>query len=217
MSKNNIQWRLKRIVKLILEHKWPEVRYAFFRALGLLDFGIIELEALNLSTEQANAHESSGGFDLERIIHSLEIKSEDNILDLGCGKGGAIISFAKSPFSKITGVEISPLLVKIAKRNIKLIGIRYVEIFCCDAREFHDMDIYNYIFLFNPFPCNVMVTVMENIKESLTRRPRILNMIYVNPICHDMIMSGGVFNQFRNVEHSWIKRGVIIYKSQEWN
>lgn len=217
MSWKNIQRRLKRIVKLILEHKWPEVRYAFFRALGLLDLGIVELEALDLSSDQAARHESSGGFMLERIIESLEIKSEDKILDLGCGKGGAIISIAKFPFSQITGVEISPLLVEIANRNIKLVGIRNIEIYCCDAREFHDLEKYNYIYLFNPFPCNVIITIMENIKESLKRRPRVLNMIYVNPICHDTIKSSGVFHQFRSVEHPWYNRGVMIYKTQEWN
>jgi SAM-dependent methyltransferase len=215
--RKNMQRRLKRILILILEHKWPEVRYAFFRALGLLDLSIVEVESLNLSGEQANRHESSGGFQLENILGSLEIKSEDKIVDLGCGKGGAIISIAKFPFSQISGVEISPLLVAIANRNIKLVGIRNVEIFCCDARAFHDLDKYNYIFLFNPFPSDVIVEVIENIKGSLKRRHRVLNMIYVNPICHDMIKSSRVFHHFWNVEHPWYKLGVMIYKSQEWD
>lgn len=119
--------------------------------------------------------------------------------------------------SKMLFVPKNSNIGTAVNRNIKLVGIRNAEIVCFDAAEYDDLDKHNYIYLFNPFPSNVMVKIMQNIKKSLKRNPRVLIMIYLNPIDNEIINNSGVFNQFRNVEHSWMKRGTMIYYSQDRN
>jgi predicted rRNA methylase YqxC with S4 and FtsJ domains len=68
------------------------------------DLGI----ALN---RQPHHYSSSGNKYLENVLQNLNIQPTDNIIDLGCGKGGALITMAKFPFKEIYGVEYSEGLV----------------------------------------------------------------------------------------------------------
>ncbi len=40
---------------------------------------------------------------LQRVVKRLPITSNDAILDVGCGKGGAFVTFSKYPFWKLGG------------------------------------------------------------------------------------------------------------------
>src|SRR5262245_36806814 len=66
-----------------------------------------------------NFHYSlSGKRFLEGALKSLPITSDDALLDFGCGKGGALVTFSKYPFRKLAGVELSSELYTIAQHNI---------------------------------------------------------------------------------------------------
>jgi len=135
------------------------------------------------------------------IMAHFNITPSDAIVDYGCGKGGILISLSKYPFSKITGVEISPDLVEIAKNNIRKLKMRNVEIECCDAAEFNQLNNYNYFYFFDPFPCNVMQDVIDNIEKSIHDEPRKITIIYLNPICHDLIESGNILKKTKELPH----------------
>ena len=53
---------------------------------------------------------------LPNLLKLMEIKSSDNILDLACGQGFFTREFAKLG-AKVTGVDISNDLIKIALNN----------------------------------------------------------------------------------------------------
>ena len=170
--------------------------------MGRLDFKTITTDDLKLSAERSYSYSDSGREDLQKVLVALNIKKGDAVIDFGCGKGGALIALADYPFSKITGVEISGELAEIARKNLAKLKISDVEIVCCDATEFHELDDYNYIYLFNPFPCPVLRAVMENITLSLSARKRRITIIYLNPECHETIIEKGVFQKVKELEHS---------------
>ena len=69
-----------------------------------------------------------------------------NILDIGCGWGSS--TFHLSKFSKnVTSIDISPVAINGAKKNIKLNGIENIQILEMDAEklEFPDSS-FNYLF-----------------------------------------------------------------------
>jgi SAM-dependent methyltransferase len=169
--------------------------------LGQIDLKLVTIDTLNLSSENCNSYSDSGRNDLQNLLSTLNITKRDTIIDFGCGKGGALITFADYPFSKITGIEISNELVIIAQKNLSKLKIINAEIFCCDAKEFNMIDDYNYIYLFNPFPCSVMRIVIKNITSSITKRKRRINIIYLNPECHNVIIENGVFSKVKEIKH----------------
>jgi len=193
---------LQSALSLLCKGDWREFYIRTLIVLGCLDLKTTTVDDLDLSPERSHSYSDSGRDDLQKVLTGLDIQEGDAVVDFGCGKGGALITLAAYPFSKITGVEISKDLAEIASKNLARLKISHVEVICCDATEFHALDDYNYVYMFNPFPCTVLRSVMENITLSLQARKRKITIIYLNPACHDTIIAQGVFHKVKEVEHS---------------
>lgn len=134
------------------------------------------------------------------------------MLDLGCGKGGAMITLRKYRFDRVDGLDISPEMIHIAEENFRRLGMLNVRVYCADAESFQDYDEYTYLYMFNPFTCGVVEKVLANILKSLDRRPRTLTIIYCNPVCGDALMSTGRFEKTAEFRHvRWMP--IFVYKS----
>jgi protein-L-isoaspartate O-methyltransferase len=166
-----------------------------------IDLDNASLLELKLSEEQSHYYANSGGADLEIVLEALKITHQDSILDFGSGKGGALITFSKYPFTKITGIELSPKLVEIAEKNLANLGIKNISMSVGNATDFTDLGEYNYFYFFSPFPANVMSAVVKNIRASLVQQPRKVMIIYFNPEFHDAIVSGSPFVKTREFHH----------------
>ena len=60
----------------------------------------------------------------------------DAILDFGCGKGGAMVSFLDYGFKKVGGVEYETKIYEVAKENFNRLGIKNeIELLNEDARN----------------------------------------------------------------------------------
>jgi len=57
-------------------------------------------------------------------------------IDIGSGKGRALLMAAEYPFRRIVGVELLPELHAIARENIAKCADRRVELLCTDARDY---------------------------------------------------------------------------------
>ncbi len=139
-------------------------------------------------------------------------QEDDAIFDFGCGKGGAMITFLDYGFKKVGGVEFEKEIYDTMISNFNKIGIRFAEsheMSCAkneavciygDARECREvLDGYNWFYYFDPFDRNVFIQTIENIGNSLKRRPRRVYVININPTFHDEIVDSGFFvltNQF---------------------
>jgi len=189
---------LKNGISLLRGGEWREFLIRLRIYLGHVDLKYDPTEAVS---ERTHYYSDSSGIEFDEIISSFDITSKDAIVDFGCGKGGILISLTKFPFSKITGVEISPEYVEIAKENIRKLRIRNVEIQCCDAADFTQLDEYNYFYFFDPFPCVVMKDVLGNIEKSILEHPRKVTIIYLNPFCHDLIESSDIFRKTAELTH----------------
>ena len=170
---------------------WRYLPYkAKMRLLGI-DLSLVNVDHIALSHERSHMHSDSGGPDLKRLLDMLPIERSDAVIDMGCGKGGAMLTLAKYPFARIDGVEISESLTRIARRNIERLKIANAHIFCSDAADFSDLDRYTHVYMCNPFPEPVMRCVLSNINDSLLRRDRTLTLIYRNPIFNGLLLEYG--------------------------
>lgn len=200
---------LKHGLMLLCRGQWRELQIRLRIALGQIDLKVDPTETVS---ERTHYYADSGGLAFDRILANFAISAADAIVDFGCGKGGVLISLSKYPFSRITGVEISPDLADIARDNIRKLRISNVDIRCCDAADFKQLDTYNYFYFFDPFPSVVMAGVLGNIEQSLTRQPRKVTLIYLNPFCHDLIEAGQVFSKTAALEH--FEHDCFIYSNR---
>lgn len=189
---------LKHGLLLLSRGQWRELLIRLRIAMGQIDLKVDPTEAV---TERTHYYADSGGLAFDKIMGHFDISPADAIVDFGCGKGGTLISLSKYPFARILGVEISADLVAVARRNLRKLKIENVELRCCDAAEFKELDDFNYFYFFDPFPCVVMAQVLANIEQSLAGRPRQVTLVYLNPFCHDLVAAGGTFEKIGELDH----------------
>jgi SAM-dependent methyltransferase len=141
--------------------------------------GIVTLEELNLSPEDAHEHATTSDyFDLIKLLAKLNVRSK-TIVDLGCGTGSAIAIFRLFGFLKVYGVELSDRLAMIATTNFS--SSDRIEIIHSDARRFNKS--VDFVYMFNPFPLKVLIECLQNLKTVNGN----ITIIYRNPIFIDEI------------------------------
>lgn len=125
----------------------------------------------------------------------------DAILDFGCGKGGAMISFLDYGFRKVGGVEYETKIYEVAKDNFEKLGLEHqIELLNDDARNVKVcLDDYNWFYFFFPFDKEIFTVVIDNIKNSFMRKRRKMHIIYFTAMDYRFIEETGIFrltNQF---------------------
>jgi SAM-dependent methyltransferase len=121
-------------------------------------------------------------------------------IDIGSGKGRALLMAAQYPFLRIVGVELMPELHEAAEENIgKFLseGRSQVESFEAesvriesvlgDAREFELPREPLVIYLFNPLPKRAFSEVLDRLKRSLEECPRPVWVVYHNPVLENVL------------------------------
>ena len=116
----------------------------------------------------------------------------------------------KFPFKNIDGLEISPQLAEIAKRNFQKLQTDRVKIFNVNACDFSDYNNYKYFYLYNPFPEKIFKIVIIKMDEQIKGKEIFL--IYNNPICHDLLLNSDFF-LIKQFPDAW-GNGINLYKKQ---
>lgn len=193
-----------------------ELRELLFRLrvhFSRIDFSYASVGELGLSAERSHDYRHSGGIHLEYVLDQMGITRDDAIVDFGAGKGGALATFAKYPFSKVTGVELLPGLVAIAEENFKILGISNVTMVAGDAADFTELEEYTYFYFYSPFPRSVMGAVLNNIRTSLRKSPRCVHIIYCNPEFHDLLDTASPFCRTGEYYHRQLRLPIYVYSN----
>lgn len=104
-------------------------------------------------------------------------------VDLGAGKGRALIMAAALPFRRILGVEFAAELLAIARANVERLGLgARIELVHGDAALFVAPAEPLVLFLYNAFGPPVLTTVAERLLCSWRELPRLVRVIYLNPV-----------------------------------
>jgi SAM-dependent methyltransferase len=108
-------------------------------------------------------------------------------VDMGSGKGRALLLASRFPFRRIIGVEISPELSAAATANIARFSApwqscREIEALTSDAAEFEYPAGPFVLFLNEPFLPPVLKRCLKNLTRSVAAEPREVYVVYVNPV-----------------------------------
>jgi SAM-dependent methyltransferase len=130
-----------------------------------------------------------------------------SFVDVGAGKGRAVLLAAELPFRKIVGIELNPHLAKIAQHNVerwRRVGrsqsderIRMIQ---ADALEFRWPRHPLLVYLYNPFECSLVAKLMEKLAASCRSASPLVDLLYMNPTCTDTLSAQGLFS------HLWTVR-----------
>lgn len=128
------------------------------------------------------------------IMGSLPIDfSQFTFIDIGSGKGRALLLASEFPFRRIVGIELLPELNRIAQENIRKMSAIHertipAESICADATTFAFPDEPVLLYMFHPLPECGFRKVISNLQSSLRQYPRPGLIVYLNPI-FEMILA----------------------------
>ena len=137
------------------------------------------------------------------ILGSIPLQPNTLVfVDMGSGKGRALLVASEFPFTKIVGIELSNDLHRIAEENVK----RYkpasqqcaaFDLKCMDALDYSYGDEPFVLFLFDPFGREILQNIITNLEVSLKARPREVYVVYVYPQYDDLLQKSSVLNRVR--------------------
>ena len=151
-------------------------------------------------TEPAAFHEMMGA--LQEVPLDLH---DFTFVDLGSGKGRTLLMASDYPFRRIVGVELLPVLHRIARENLGKYRSEAQRCFalepvCADAADFPFPGEPLVIFLFNPFPEAVLGRVVAKLEQSLRKNPRAVYVIYHNPLLEHVLAQNAALRKIAGAQ-----------------
>lgn len=178
---------------------------AFDDRLGVETSGIRETGSLDIDSPNVKyaVRYQPSGVDLVRdTLRGYSIDYPEFVfIDYGCGKGRVMLLAAELPFRQILGVEFSAELHRIAQQNIaaslpRLSGCKEVSVILGDAADFEPPDEPLVCYFYNPFDETVMREVVGKLERSLSKTPRKILIIYLEP-AHARVFDESRWNVIR--------------------
>lgn len=141
----------------------------------------------------------------ERIMQALPVDPAGlTFIDLGSGKGRALVLAALHGFRRVIGIEYDADLHSAALRNVEHFRSRAgraspIELCCADAVRYELPGEDCLCFFYNSFDAVALPRMLARIGESLRRQPRRLFVAYRNPR-HGQLLSDAAF--LRRLAHN---------------
>jgi len=161
-----------------------------------------ELDEIGVDTSHASKYLPVDYFVLEKLMNFIkQFENKEGFLDLGCGKGRALAVAAHFGFNPVIGLDFHP---KLSTEAAHLTGTLKEEfpktsfkVINNDAFYFEIPGNISTIFLFNPFDEVIMSGVIGNILKSQQITPRVIRVLYANPVHKELFIEEG----FREIYH----------------
>lgn len=221
-------WRRGLMATLHLAFWRLHSRYAdyvearFDRDLGVDTSGLIDTKELPWDEVAATPGVGYLGvcpLTLRRALASLKIRYADfTFIDLGSGKGRALLMAAEYGFKRIVGVELFRRFHESALENVSRLRRRgqgcQIECICQNAVDFQLPEEPMVVLFYNPFPEQVMTPVVGRLGRSLERSGKDLYVIYVRPRHGGIIEKCPFLHVWNSYRHPLKeRRSYVIYRS----
>jgi len=113
---------MRKTARLIVEERWPDWRYGI-RTSGITMLDGLEVDGANKS--RGCRYEAVNRSAFEAALKLLpEPPREFAFIDLGSGRGFALLLAAASGFARLIGVEFADALVADARKNLQTMMLR---------------------------------------------------------------------------------------------
>lgn len=140
-------------------------------------------------------YEGCGWPTLHFALRALRPSAADVFVDLGSGKGKALLVAGRFPYGRVIGVELDAELTRSAQRNLaqaaRKLRARTVACETANATNWPFPDNATTVYLFNPFFGDTFRQAITQVFNSYDRNPRTIHIVYQYPWEHNWLLSTG--------------------------
>jgi SAM-dependent methyltransferase len=175
-------------------------------------FGGVEIGGLAAADSRDGGAENapygwSSWIPVREALSELEPRGDDVFVDLGCGKGQALLVAAQLGFRRVLGVEVDPEVSAMARRNIEIALPRLqtsdVRVETCNATEWEVPPDLTVVYMFCPFIGDVFARVLDRLLASQAHNPRPMTLVYTDPWEHNLLVDTGSAKPVRVRSSRW--------------
>ena len=122
-------------------------------------------------------------------------------IDIGCGKGRAMLLALQYPFREIVGVELAPALAATAEHNLEIFHAEWrcadvpTRVVVGDATRFALPGGALLLFLYHPFSGPAMHQFLATVRMAIAAEQRDVYLLYANPELASNILTTPGFEQ----------------------
>lgn len=191
------------------------LRELLFDAIHDIDTGgIVRHEPAMPGTSQALSlpYEATRWRWFRKSLASFGVDYADfTFVDIGCGKGRALLLASEFPFRRVIGLELDEDLAAVARRNLETYRgsgrPKAIEIEVADAIHWSFPPEPSVVYLYNPIKRDGVVDLVANLERSLERSPRTLVVYYCRPDFRD------AFDRSPAFEVASVTKRHVIYQA----
>lgn len=139
---------------------------------------------------------------LKQAFCDIQIDKSWVLLDAGCGTGYVLYKL-HNQFKNVYGYELNSELCKIARSNLKQVGVKNFEIF---NKNINEIDIefltnINVFYLYNPFIGETFKNFIKKIVKSIELKDRPVYIVYANSTYRNTVLRyNKIFNLVKTSE-----------------
>lgn len=165
--------------------------------------------------ENAEPYQPIDEAQFRSVMEALPIRiAEYGFVDLGSGKGRALLLAAQLGFKNVTGVEFSEELHQAATKNVlaargKWPNAERIQLVCGDAAQFVPPNQPVVCYLYNPFGASVMRQVVEKWTRAMGAHSFDVWFVYANPTQLE------TFELFPEISNSFNTKGTAVFQRSD--
>ena len=132
--------------------------------------------------ERATIYAPTRARPLRQLLHTLNIPKDAQFVDLGCGKGRALIVAAQYGLRRLKGVELVPDFIRTCEANLRKLGTEAgpiaVQIVTADIARYEVAPEDDVFYLYDPCAWDDVRVCLGNILRAWHASPRPIRVIY---------------------------------------
>lgn len=153
------------------------------------------LEDRGIEREERTPYGYSPWLPIHAALRRLEPGPGDVFVDLGCGKGQALLVAARLPFGRAIGVEIAPDWCHDARVNVERARPRLacadVRVDNADALDWPIPEDLSVVYMYCPFTGDLFRRALHRLMDARDARPRRMRLVYNYPWEHNAVIATG--------------------------
>ena len=118
---------------------------------------------------------------LERLVESEYVTKDNILVDYGCGKGRVDFYLSSQIGCKTIGIDFDERMIKKALENSKSFVGKLKPEFQCISAESYEVGNGDCFYFFNPFPIEILRSVLGKLLESYYENPRLMTLFFYYP------------------------------------
>ncbi|GAC1419238.1 MAG: hypothetical protein NVS1B13_18450 [Flavisolibacter sp.] len=151
---------------------------------------------------------------LKRVFKKINTYPHNgSFLDIGCGKGRAMMVAAYFGFTDIQGIDISEQLCQHARyeweKQAALFLNTRMQIISADATQYPIAPQSQTIFLYNPFQQPLIDLLITRITESIRKESRTIYLIYLNPLYKQSFITAGFKEIYKTTRFCFLSASIF--------